>query len=208
MRICLLLLFPTLLYSQNLAIEATTGVQTGWWVYDKGSTDLAFDNNLGWDRSHHAPFWPVGIGAFYRIGRFKLGAAIHYSRLFDKTMIGSRDSDVVRDRYPISDGAVKFVKYGLQTEFELIAKMRYTMAPLLRFGWFQIDTLHPEKDNFGRKTFWDFGLTNEIKFGKLGFIMRLIYSVLEIQPEQARNRNEHHDFYNFGLNLGVRYWLK
>ena len=93
-------------------------------------------------------------------------------------------------------------------EFDLIQQINYTLSPIVKFGFFRIDTTHPEKENFGAKTFWTFGLTNEIKLSKISLIVRPVYDVLTILPHEEKARNEKHNIYSLGINFGVRYLIR
>ena len=210
--IFLILLIPSLTFCQTksnrLVLEYSTGVATGWWVYNKGTTDPGLFNTLGIDRTNHAVFFPIDFNVLYKFKKIKLGAGVNYSLFFASRMRSFEDSDNLFSRYKISDGTVKFKKLSLQTEFDFIEKGTYTLSPNVRFGIFKLDTIHPEKANFGRQTFWEFGISNEIRFSRFGLVLRPKYNASTIQPEAANNKNEKHNLYNFGLDLGIRYWIK
>jgi hypothetical protein len=191
----------------SLIIEVMSGVESGWWVYNKGSTEEGVQNNLGRDRTGYRLFLPTELNIFYKMHRFKIGAGINHSWFFENTMFSSTDSYFYRDRYSVSKNAVKILKVNLAGEFDLIQKMKYALSPVIKFGIFQIDTTHPEKANFGMKTFWGFGITNQIKLSKFNLILRPVYYLLTIKPDVQKANHEQHNIYSLGLNIGLRYSL-
>jgi hypothetical protein len=207
--ICFLLLIPVIAECQNsLKIEFVSGFETGWWVYNKGSTDDQVANNLGWDRTRHSIFLPAELSVFYKFDRYKVGGGVNYSMFFVYQMVSSQDTYANPKIYHVADNSVKFLKVNFLLEFDLIQKIRYIMSPLVKFGFFRIDTIHPEKENFGRKTFWTVGLTNEIRLSRFSLILRPVFDVLTILPRKEKARNEKHNVYSMGLSLGIRYSLR
>ncbi len=190
----LILLLPALAFGQmqnkRLVLEYSTGLATGWWVYNKGTSDSGRFNTFGIDRTNNSVFLPSEFNVLYRVKKIKFGAGLNYSFFFVSRMRGFEDSDNLFFRYEISDGSVRLKKFSLQTEFDVIRKGRYTLSPNVRFGIFKLNTLHPEKDNFGRQTFWEFGITNEVGFSRFGFVLRPKYNALTIQPKEAKNKDE------------------
>ena len=204
--IWIVLLLPIMAECQNsIKVEFVSGFETGWWVYNKGSTDSQTKNNLGWDRTRHSIFLPAELNIFYKLDRFKAGVGANYSVFFVYQMVSSKDTYSEPNIYHVAENSVKFLKMNLIAEFDLIQKISYSLSPLVKFGFFEIDTTHPEKENFGRKTFWTFGITNEINLSKLSLIVRPVYDVLTILPQEEKGKNEKHNIYSMGLNLGIRY---
>ncbi|MFQ5674331.1 MAG: hypothetical protein ACE5G1_00415 [bacterium] len=204
-----LLLFPTLAFSQGkFLVEASSGVASGWWIYNRGSTDPDLFNNQGWDRTQHSFFLSFKFSLFYKINRFKIGVGAYRSLFLEDTMLAFEDSDDTFSRYGISNGSVQLSMFSLQTEFDLVQSGNYTLGPKVGFGFFEIDTTHPQKGNFGQQTFWEVGLTNEIRFSRFALVLRPQYEALIILPKEARFAHEKHTIYDFGLDIGIRYWLK
>lgn len=193
--------------NQNLQIEILSGVETGWWVYDKGSTEESTPNNLGWDRTRHRAFLPTEINAFYKIHRYKIGLGVNHSWFLENTMLSSSDTYFFPNRYPVSESTVKIFKLYFQSEIDLVQKPKYSLSPVIKFGFFNIDTNHPEKDNFGTKSFWGFGITNQIKLSKITLIVRPVLYWLTIQPKIEKVYHEKHNIYSIGLNVGLRFSL-
>lgn len=207
--ICLLLLLPLFGFCQNsLNIEFVSGIETGWWVYDKGSAGEDIANNLGWDRTRHSIFLPAEFSVSFKIDRYRIGAGTNYSVFFVDQMVSSTDTYSFRNFYPVADNTVKFLKMNLLFEFDLVRKISFALSPIAEFGFFRISTTHPEKENFGSKTFWAFGLTNEIKLSKISLIVRPIYNVLTILPRMEKANNEKHHVYSVGIDLGIRYSIE
>lgn len=193
--------------NQNLIIEIFSGVETGWWVYNKGSTEEGIQNNLGWDRTRHRPFIPIELGIYYKINRIKIGVGVVHSWFFENAMLSSYDSYFFPNNYQISENSIKILQMNLQTEFDLVQKPNYSLSPLIKFGIFDIDTNHPQKDNFGTKTVFGFGITNQIKLSKATLLIRPIFHWFAIQPKVEKVFNEKHNIYSIGLNIGLRYSL-
>ena len=206
----LLIFFSSAICQSNhnsLIIDVVSGVESGWWVYNKGSTEESVSNNLGWDRTHHRVFLPLEIGIYYQIHRYKIGLGLNHSWFFENTMFSSKDSYFFPDRYPVSDNTIKILKLSLQGEFDLVQKQVFSLSPIIKFGFFKIDTNHPEKDNFGRKTSFAFGITNQIRLSKMDLILRPIFYLLTISPKVEKVYNEKHNIYSIGLNIGLRFPL-
>jgi hypothetical protein len=210
MRVVSFLLFLTVLAEcqNSLNIEFVSGIETGWWVYSKGSTEMNIQNNLGWDRTRHNIFLPAELGVFYQVDRYSVGAGINYSVFFVYQMVSSNDTYSFPNIYRVADNSVKFLKMNLHAEFDLIQKIKYSLSPIVKFGFFHIDSTHPQKENFGRKTFWTFGITNEIKLSRISLIVRPVYNLLTILPHTEKVSNEKHNVYSMGLNLGIRYSIR
>jgi hypothetical protein len=133
--------------------------------------------------------------------------ALAHCWFYENTMISSYDSYFFPNKYQISENNIKILKMNLQTEFTLVQKPNYSLGPLIKFGIFEIDTNHPRKDDFGTKTFFGFGITNQIKISKLTAIIRPVFYWFTIQPKVEIVFNEKHNIYSIGLNIGLRYSL-
>ncbi|MDN5202646.1 hypothetical protein QQ008_14755 [Fulvivirgaceae bacterium BMA10] len=194
--------------NKKIALEISIGAEAGWWVYNKGTSDGGVKNDLGWDRSHHSLKVPMGLNVLYRIHRFKLGLGGSFAFLTDDDMIASDDTRPIRSKYKISNGVVTFFTYHVASEYDLLQMSHYTFAPHVKFGFFEIGTLHPEKNNFGNRTFWEVGITNEFRKDKFVLIFRPAYTAMTIVPREEKNDGERHNVYSTGLTFGIRYWLK
>ena len=193
-------------HRSGFAIDISSGISSGWWLYNRGSTNPDILNDQGWDRTSNSPFWHNSISLLYRFQQLSLGVTLQYDLFLEDKMRAFDDRDAVYARYPIAENAVPFRKYGLQLEFTLLQKRRYTLSPMLQFGSFQLETDHPQSENFSGELFWVIGLTNEISWRQLSFIIRPRFSSFHMNHKETVLRNEGHQIYNFGLALGIRWW--
>ncbi len=191
---------------QGFAIDVGSGFSSGWWLYNRGSADPDILNDQGWDRTSNSPFWHNSIGLLYRFRQVSLGVTLQYDLFLEDKMRAFDDRDAVYARYPIADNSVPFTKYGLQLEVVLLQKRRYTLSPMLQFGRFQLETDHPQANNFSDESFMVFGLTNEISWQRFSLVFRPQLSTFRIAHKETVFRNEGHSIYNFGLSLGMRWW--
>ena len=189
--------------SSKFLLEISTGADLGWWLYQKGSVNSFLDQ--GQDYTHHTVTINVETDLLYRIQKLKIGAGISYSAFFENDMNGTRNSEFLVDEYLVTNGAsVQFIRYNIQAEYDLIQKSKYLMSAQVRYGWFSIDTTHPEKDNFGYSSYWEFGLHHEFKINRLNFFIRPRYQVSTILPQTENFNDERHKIYGVGIQMGLR----
>lgn len=192
---------------KKFAIEVSSGTDLGWWIYDTGIPQQSNTNDWGRDYTHHSLALGLGLDLLCRFDKFTLGAGVQTSWLFEDDMIGAQDSEFEFDRVDIAEQAVNFTFYSLQASYTLIESKKYSFSPAFRYGIFQIDTVHPERDNFGAKTFLEIGFDNAVRLSNIELIARPRYRVMKIKPETEKNPGEKHRIYNIGLQLGLRFWL-
>jgi hypothetical protein len=184
---------------KNLILEFTSGANAGWWIFNKGMSDI----DLGRDQTSLALFVPIQLNVLYRFGQIKIGAGINYSFMKKEDMKNSSSSDL----YPISKKFVTLKKIALISEYDIFQSEFYILSPQLKFGWFDINSIHPDNSNFKTKTFWEFGITNEIKFSSINFIIRPVYNHAIINSKLGDTKNREHKFYNIGIMAGMRIFL-
>jgi hypothetical protein len=91
----------------------------------------------------------------------------------------------------------------LLTSYALIHAGNYTLSPQLKAGIFTIHTTHPDKDDFGYKTFWEAGIRNKISFPKWHLIISPYFNTMTIQPRESVHEEEHHKIYSLGIMFGA-----
>jgi hypothetical protein len=91
----------------------------------------------------------------------------------------------------------------LLTSYALVHTGNYTLSPQLKAGIFRIQTTHPDKDNFGYKTFWEAGIRNEITFPQWHLIISPYFNTMTIQPREPVHEGEHHKIYSLGIMFGA-----
>lgn len=191
----------------RLLLEMSSGVQVGWWIYNKGSDVLGVFNNLGWDRTRNVPLISLEVEVLYQTGRLRLGVAANRGSLLAEEMIGSRDAVGIFDQYPIARKSVQIYKMALVVEYDLAVKGNYFFSPYLQGGTFFIQTLHPAKENFGLQTALEFGLNNQVKISRWRLVFKPNYTLYAINPKRKIAYNEKHTINTLGLILGARYQL-
>ena len=63
------------------------------------------------------------------------------------------------------------------------------------------------REHFGRKVFWAIGITNEIRLGAFGLVVRPQRTVGLMRNKEKQYRNEGHQIDSTELLLGLKYWL-
>ncbi|MEM6263287.1 MAG: hypothetical protein AAGI38_12320 [Bacteroidota bacterium] len=200
------------LYSQQwkVGLEATTGAEIGWWIYDKGSNLEGVSNNLGWDRTHLAMMGPYEVTLLVQRERIGVGLVGGIRYLADDEMIASEHTSQIRNKYPITENeeSLWMNHTGIQFSYGLIHSPRFTLAPEIRLGFFDLETIHPGKDRFGVKSFWQLSVVHSIKLTPaVEAIVRPTYFQYHISVPDPVNFNERHDIYGIGVNAGIRFWL-
>ncbi len=193
---------------RKFAISVSTAVQQGVWVYDKGTTDKQVANNQGYDFSHYRANLSFSVGLTHSFGKLKLGPT--YTRRYFLEDEIKKDSDKYfhKQRYEISDGAVIYNQYGLSLEYAVVDKKKFTLSPSFEFGMFGINTTHPEKSNFGRKTYFNIGVASIIHRNRHDWVFQPLYTEMTILPKVKKNKNEKNRITSMGMQVTYRYWLK
>lgn len=193
----------------GLAIEGYGGFEYGWWVYNRGSTSSSIFNNLGWDRSDSRPTFSSGILGLYQFKNWSTGVGTDYQAFNEQFLEDFEDTSRDRELTRLSDGSVKFWRYYLYLEYHLVKKSHYTLSPSIRIGTFKTETSFEGEDNFGRKLFWQIGLSNQARLSnKLTLVIRPEYKKMLIKPKVKENFHEKHEIKSFGLSMGIRYTFK
>ena len=208
---CLLLAGTSAIYAQTvekgLAVEISSGVGSGWWLYNRGSTHPAILNDQGWDRTSHSPFWNSSISLIYRFQKISAGLHVQYDLFLEDKMRAFDDRDAVYSRYKIADNAVPLVRYGMQFEVMLLKKRRYSLSPAFSIGAFTIDTRHPQAELFNDHRYLEFSLSNEIYSRRFSLIVKPQFKVFSMTHRAPVFFNERHELYNFGAVIGFRWWV-
>jgi hypothetical protein len=180
--------------------------EIGWWVYYKGmEPDSLYQ--LGWDRTDSRNTTSIGFDLWYRIRRLYIGLGTNFNAFLVDKMEEFEDQVDGRRRYAISDRAVTYVKYYGQLEYAIFQSSKYDFNIHGRFGGFSISTTHPESDNFGRRTFYELGISNYVHFKSLTLIIRPKYSDMTIRPIEETYPGEIHKLRSYGISAGLRYWF-
>lgn len=193
---------------EKLAISFISGFKTGWWIYHKGLSNATGGADQGWDRTHYEPKISLEGGLTYRYKRIVSTVFVSTSFYIENEMLEHEDFFPARKKYAISNGSVTFLEYGLAVGYDLINSRRFKLSPDLGLGFFEIETSHPQKDNFGNRYFWHLGIQSKIRKGDITWILAPQYQEMTIKPRAEIHKNEKHKIHSFGLNFGLRYWIK
>ena len=176
----------------------------GRWIYDKGLSDPANGFHQGYDRTHLAPYIPIGIQIAYQWKKWSIGAAASISWLGDDELISSTTRIIVPREYFITDGSnIKFDNYMVYLERTLLDRPKYKMKATVFTGTFRSEQDHPREEFFGRHFILDLGLSNELYISKNWFILiRPIFKRKFIGTRNSPFEGESHEIISFGIDYG------
>ncbi len=193
---------------ERLAVGFSTAFKTGWWIYHKGTTKGDEAIALGWDRTHYQPKYNLGLAISYKINKLTASVSGSLSWYVEDDMLRHESKSFAKLKYPVSNGSVKFKEVAIDLSYDVIAGEKFQLSPNIGVGTFSINTLHPERDNFGTKLLWHVGIQNKIRKDKVTWLLNPIYQELTILPKAEVNNGEKHKIHAFGIEIGLRYWLK
>ena len=193
---------------EKLAVSFISGFKTGWWIYHKGLSGSNGGDDMGWDRTHYEPKISFEGGVTYRYKKIISTVFVGASFYIENEMLEHEDFFPDRKKYAISEGAVDFLEYGLEVGYDLISGPKFQLSPNVGLGFFEIETSHPQKENFGSRYFWHLGVQSKIRKGNITWILAPQYQEMTIRPKEEIHKNEKHKIHSFGLNFGLRYWIK
>jgi len=186
---------------EKLQIGVSTGIASGWWVYTLGT-------GTGIDRTDTQPKITFEGEVLFKFKRFGFGGGLGYSLLVANSMDAFEDTRVQRSKYRIADNYVQLLQYHLLMEYALFSGPKYTLSPQVRIGGFNIDTTHPQKENFDNKLFIELGAVNEISLSeRLWFTIRPFYQAMMISVKEELLLGEQHRIFSLGLSFGIRYGI-
>lgn len=191
-----------------IGFSTISGLEMGWWIWNKGSSVKGVNNDQGWARSHFSAMVPVGAGVNYRYKRLFLGAKGSYAWYFDYQLIDSEDAIRNYDRTPTSTGnSVKFWKVGGVVGYQMVKLQRYAFVPNMSVGWFGTDMLHEQKESFYGMVWWSIGLEQQVNLGKWSLGIAPQYTQMHVSIKDSKYYNENHRMYLMGAELSLTYWI-
>ncbi len=185
---------------KGLLIGVSTGIGAGWWIFRRGASNTG----PAWDRSDFSFSIPISVELLYRFSWGKMGLGYGRNWLLEDEMELFEDTFPVERVYKIADKAVTFKPVYIHLEPYLIKKSKFALSPSLKWGVFGIDTLHPDRDNFGRKHFWELGLNYEIHLSKLDVLFTPRYRTMVMHSKVERQPGERHFIFGIELAVGLR----
>lgn len=190
---------------QGLVFDLRTGFQSGWWLYNKGSTVPGQFNTESWDRTRHSLFLEFNGSILYKFKHFKLGLGYSHAMLDEWWMISSTDVTGVFDKYRIAERWVRFHKYHLIGELDLIQRRGFAFSPSLALGLFDIETIHPRADDFGLRLSMAVGMLCQFRLSQHMMVyITPTWERMDIWPQNPIAENEKHEFQSFGASAGIR----
>lgn len=205
----LLLLFSSFVHAQkHFAIDLGGGIGAGWWIHNYGSTSLDTANNRGWARSRLEVTQSVQGSILYRMGKWKMGASAGFHTMLDNYLDGNNHRYNLRDRIQIGENYVHFWNYALIGEYSLFQNERLELLTIhVQIGTFHSDTVHPDKERFGRQLWTVLGFKNTIRLKYFDIYINGRYRNASIIPNDDLYFNERHDIVTIGGDLGICIWL-
>ena len=206
--LCLIILFifcllPYHAHTQELSLEVATGASMGWWYYTQGKLDDAFDKEKGNAYTESTLMLPLETNIRYTIKRFDAGLGMQYAFFVEDEMFSVGNQDANLNSFAISKNAVTFFKAHLLASYAVVRANKYTLSPQVKAGIFSINTIHPDKDKFGHKTFWEAGVRNEVAFSKWRLVFYPCFNTMTIQQHEPAHEKAHHKIYSLGIMFGV-----
>jgi hypothetical protein len=207
------LMLPGLSIAQShlkFGLGIKSGLEAGWWIYNKGFNDTLPGSHMGYDRTHLSFVIPVELTFALRTSDLIFNFGAGSVRIGDNVMIGSEDRRRGRTRYDVAAGeAVNTLHAFVQGGPALLKKPKYTFFPTLALGMFSIETTHPDKAQFKKQWFWKISLENYISpTENLDLTASLAYTNMKISTTNDAPKGAEHDIYSIGVNVGAILWLK
>lgn len=203
--IYLVLLIPFYAFPQKgFIIETSGGFGSGWWTYNKG---VAQDGEpLGWDHTSTRAFTNAGVDFIFKINTFSIGAGGEFSFFHTSSMLASDHSRRNYNKYPVAEKRVLFSKFCLIAEYAAWTGKNFSFSPQVKTGSFTVETIHPEKENFGFRMFFEAGAHNQFRlFRELYLIARPSVCVMTIRSNKNGRQGERHQVFNLNFDIGLRY---
>ena len=209
-----LLLATTLCFSQSptgFFAEAGTGLRTGWWILERGSSTSSQFSDDGIDNGHLSPIWSLETVIGWNFGKTAIGAGADYTRFFDYALRRQAYTGFIFDRsYSIAENSFGQAHLFVQAQHSIISSGKFELAPFGRAGWFhqwafELDEeeLLPSRHRyFGQLGidlcwYWESGI---------GFYLRPVMHDAWMQiPDQTLERKARHRMPSFGIHTGIRW---
>ena len=208
--ILFLLAVSTHVQAQNsFAIDVHTGISAGWWMHNYGSTSPDTVNNRGWARSRFRPIVGVQSDFLYKKDKWKIGIGLGYHWMFDAHINGNNHRATFAERIRIGPNKkTHFWNYSLIGEYSLFENNKLELFTLhVEIGTFGSNTVHPDKERFGRQLWTVFGVKNAIRLKYFDINVIGKYRNASIQMNDDLYYNEEHDIVGIGVDLGVTVWI-
>lgn len=201
---------PSLLQAQKgWGLEIGAGAGVGWWVYNRGFSDLPPSLHQGYDRSYLSLSVPVEIAATYEFSRWQVGLGFGYRWWDVGRMVSTENRRGSYQVYRVAERGkkVQVVSLSGQARYLVIQQGRFSLGLTAKVGTFQARHAHPEAARMSVYLSQEVGLQFRFRWGKR--------FACWAQPQlgdqrifsQGPFRGEDHHFYHLGFLAGVQWFL-
>ena len=205
------LLFSWHLFAQaqnGWFVEANSGFQAGWWMYNHGTSDPNIFANQGLDYSHFSTFLPFGLAFGKEFGKTKLALGAAYTIYFDNELRRHTNSPSILATYEIADGYPKLVHAFFQIDRVLLQRKNFAVGPFLKAGWFKLLADPPRAWRFGFSYFWQAGLQGSFNLSTGQVFLRPSFQENYIKINEPDLDGAQNKIFSVGVELGYRLALR
>ncbi|MFT6814768.1 MAG: hypothetical protein ACJAZ3_000661 [Sphingobacteriales bacterium] len=198
------LLLSTTVLGQKVThfFGVTSSADIGWWIYNNG---LENGQAKGYDRSHVHLGTNHGIIFKSSLKKIQIHVKGGVHILYDDVIYAFDHSEYNSNVFRIREkDKLLYIGYlNLGVGYPFFNKKNYKLSLQGEIGSFKINTIHPAKENFGRKL--NYTISTPIEFFKNSYVLQLepmIYNY-NIQTINTGNTGAHHSIYGVGVNFGL-----
>ncbi|RMG17812.1 MAG: hypothetical protein D6730_23590 [Bacteroidetes bacterium] len=193
------------------SVEVASGAQLGWWIYELGFSDASRSWHLGYDKTHLSFAFPLQLGLYAHLPKWRLGLAYSYTWLDDDEMLRPPDTWLKRQRYAIArEGKdVGMGQLGAVVSWRLLEVKSFHFLPYMRVGGLFLRSLHPERAGFGPAWFAEMGAELALPMGKRAqFFLRPLYQLAGFAQQGNQHFGARHRIYIWGLRSGFLIFVR
>lgn len=180
-----------------------SGTSVGWWVQ---KSKFSQNNNVIADRSHFALAIPVNSSINYSFNDVNIGLVGTILFTNDDRIVLSEDKSFNDRTTQISNGWFSLSSFGIKFNYLFFSDSKISVAPEIQLGVFDIQTTHPNRQNFTNKIYYSAGVEITIKSQSHGLFITPNYT------EYLMNDNTmgytKHNIYFVGIDFGYKYFFK
>ncbi|MEM7101651.1 MAG: hypothetical protein AAF502_00890 [Bacteroidota bacterium] len=194
------------IHSKSFSIDVSISPEAGRWIYNRGQDEDGVFR--GFDRSFLSFLVAYEVGLNYRINRIRTGIRFTYRMLIEDQLIRSQQTRFNSERYQVTDAnAVKLPTIFVDLGYDLVRYPNFSLVPMVSFGYFNHNSTHPEKENFGFRFAWSAGFINEFHRKRFSYFLHPHYTSYVIYPKEQLYPGELNQIYSLGFKFGVRWWI-
>jgi hypothetical protein len=195
-----------LLSAQNhFQWEINTGGGAGWWYHLRQADSLGGERM---DRTHFSPTFVLATRLGWQSQRWGIALSYQHRILFDDELVAFDDRSPRRVRIPIAPQGASLHRnlLGLQLSYFLLNKEKYRLSAALEVGSFDLNSLHPDQENFAFRWYREFQIRQSWQLSsRLRFLVHMQFSRSALFLQRPRFEGEQHSFISLELNGGFQY---